>query len=59
LAKTVLVAGTMDPASPTATVVTPPAVVRPIDPAKPWFRARSIVHVHLRWWGIRFDAKFQ
>lgn len=55
--KTVLVAGTTDPANPGATVVVPPAVVRPIDSAKPWFRARSIIHAHLPWWGVRFDAK--
>lgn len=55
--KTVLVAGTTDPANPTATAVVPPAVVRPIDQEKPWFRARPIIHAHLPWWGVRYDAK--
>lgn len=57
IGKTVLVAGTTDPDLPTATVVVPPAVVRPIDPKKPWFRARSLNSTYLPWWGLRNDAK--
>ena len=55
--KTVLVAGTTDPAQPTATIVSPPAVVRPIIPGQPWFRARAGNHVYLPWWGLRHDMK--
>ena len=55
--KNVLVAGTSNEAQPTATVVTPPAVVRPIRPDEPWFRARSGNHTYLAWWGVRHDAK--
>lgn len=54
--KHVLVAGTTDPALPTAVVVAPPAVVRPIDPNEPWFRARGGNNAYLMWWGIRHDA---
>lgn len=54
--KHVMVAGTTDPAHPTAVVVSPPAVVRPIDPDKPWFRARSMSNAYLPWWGLRDDA---
>ena len=54
--KNVLVAGTSDEAQPTATVVLPPAVVRPIKPDEPWFRARSGNYTYLAWWGIRHDA---
>jgi hypothetical protein len=55
LGKTVLVAGTTDLAQPTATVVMPPAVVRPINPDEPWFRARGGNTVNLPWWGLRHD----
>ncbi|WP_229205099.1 hypothetical protein [Duganella sp. Leaf61] len=54
--KHVLVAGTTDPEHPTAVVVSPPAQVRPIDPDKPWFRARSMNDAYLPWWGLRDDA---
>jgi hypothetical protein len=54
--KHVLVAGTTDPEHPTAVVISPPAVVRPIDPDKPWFRARSMSNAYLPWWGLRDDA---
>ena len=54
--KHVVVAGTTDPEQPTAVVVSPPAVVRPIDPDKPWFRARSMNDAYLPWWGLRDDA---
>ena len=54
--KSVLVAGTTDPDRPAATVVLPPAVVRPIVPGAPWFRARGGNHAYLPWWGIRHDA---
>ena len=57
--KHVLVAGTSDPAQPTAVVVTPPAKVRPIDTNAPWFRARGGNTAHLPWWGLRHDAKPQ
>lgn len=55
--KHVFVAGTSDAAQPTAVLVTPPAKVRPIDPAAPWFRARGGNTVFLPWWGLRHDAK--
>lgn len=54
--KNVLVAGTTDQAQPTAVLVLPPAKVRPIDPDKPWFRARGMNNAYLMWWGIRHDA---
>jgi hypothetical protein len=54
--KNVLVAGTSDVAHSTAVLVTPPAKVRPIDPEKPWFRARGGNNAYLPWWGIRHDA---
>ncbi|MFM9436083.1 hypothetical protein ACFDR9_003160 [Janthinobacterium sp. CG_23.3] len=54
--KHVLVAGTSDAARPTAVVVAPPAKARPIDPDKPWFRARGENNAFLPWWGIRHDA---
>lgn len=57
IGKTVLVAGTTDLGQPTATVVTPPAVVRPIDANAPWFRARGANNAYLPWWGLRHDAK--
>ncbi|MBA5688185.1 virulence factor [Rugamonas apoptosis] len=53
--KNVLVAGTTDPEHPTAVLVVPPATVRPIDPDKPWYRARGGNHAYLMWWGIRHD----
>ena len=55
--KPVLVAGTSDLSAPVALVVAPPAVVRPIQPDKPWFRARSGNHAYLPWWGLRHDAR--
>ena len=54
--KPVLVAGTSDLTSPVALVVAPPAVVRPIQYDKPWFRARGGNHAYLPWWGLRHDA---
>lgn len=54
--KNVLVAGTTDADQPTATVVLPPPVVRPIIPGASWFRARSGAYVYLPWWGLRHDA---
>jgi hypothetical protein len=54
--KNVLVAGTTDPDNPTAVLVVPPATVRPIEPDKPWFRARGGNDAYLMWWGIRHDA---
>jgi hypothetical protein len=54
--KNVLVAGTSDAEHPTAVVVAPPAVVRPIDHEKDWFRARAESYAYLFWWGIRHDA---
>jgi hypothetical protein len=56
MGKTVLVAGTTDEAQPVATLVVPPAVVRPIQSDKPWFRARGGNTAYLPWWGIRHDA---
>jgi hypothetical protein len=57
--KHVMVAGTTELDRPTAVIVSPPAVVRPIDPAKTWFRARSMSHAYLPWWGLRDDATGQ
>ncbi len=57
IGKTVLVAGTTDLEQPTATVVTPPAVVRPIDANAPWFRARGANNAFMTWWGLRHDAR--
>ena len=54
--KHVVVAGTTDTERPTAVVISPPAVVRPINPDKPWFRARSMNDAYLPWWGLRDDA---
>jgi len=54
--KNVLIAGTSDVAHSTAVLVTPPAKVRPIDPDKPWFRARGANNAFLPWWGLRNDA---
>ena len=56
IGKNVLVAGTTDEAQPVATVVAPPAAVRPIQYDKPWFRARGGNTAYLPWWGIRHDA---
>jgi hypothetical protein len=56
IGKTVLVAGTTDEAQPVATLVVPPAIVRPIQYDKPWFRARGGNTAYLPWWGIRHDA---
>ena len=53
----VLVAGAGDLAAPVALVVAPPAVARPVDPEKPWFRARGEGSVFLPWWGLRHDAR--
>ncbi|PHV14533.1 hypothetical protein GQ37_018580 [Janthinobacterium sp. BJB1] len=49
----VLVAGTSDAAQTTGVLILPPAKVRPIDPVKPWFRARGGGNAYLMWWGIR------
>lgn len=57
--KHVMVAGTTELDRPSAVVVSPPAVVRPIDPNKTWFRARSMSHAYLPWWGLRDDANEQ
>ncbi|MBB5369057.1 MULTISPECIES: hypothetical protein [unclassified Janthinobacterium] len=53
----VLVAGASEAQQVTALVVAPPAVVRPIDHDKPWFRARGGNTVFLPWWGLRYDAR--
>ncbi|WP_300753279.1 virulence factor [Janthinobacterium sp.] len=55
--KPVLVAGTSDLAAPVALVVAPPAVPRPIQADKSWFRARSGNYAYLPWWGLRHDAR--
>ena len=57
IGKTVLVAGTTDLDQLVATIVMPPALVRPIIPGQPWFRAQSSVHTYLPWWGLRHDAR--
>ena len=54
----VLVAGTTDPAHPTAVVVTPPAQLIPIDPERPWFRARGENNAYLPWWGRRRGVSY-
>ncbi|WP_300753674.1 hypothetical protein [Janthinobacterium sp.] len=53
----VLVAGASEAQQVTALVVAPPAVVRPIDHDKAWFRARGGNTVFLPWWGLRYDAR--
>ena len=57
MGKTVLITGTTALAQPVAVVVAPPAVVRPLQPEQPWFRARGENHAYLMWWGMRNDAK--
>ena len=54
----VLVAGTTDPAHLTAVVVTPPAQLVPIDPERPWFRARGENNAYLPWWGRRRGVSY-
>lgn len=49
----VLVAGSSDAGQTTGVLILPPAKVRPIDPVKPWFRARGGGNAYLMWWGIR------
>ncbi len=49
----VLVAGASDAGQTTGVLILPPAKVRPIDPVKPWFRARGGGNAYLMWWGIR------
>jgi hypothetical protein len=53
LGKTVLVAGTSEETQAVATLVVPPAVVRPIRRDQPWFRARGGNTAYLPWWGLR------
>ena len=55
--KQVLVAGTTALEDPTAVMVAPPAVVRPIDPNAPWHRAKVGNLAYKPWWGLRHDAK--
>jgi hypothetical protein len=57
MGKNVLVTGTTELAQPVAVVVTPPAVVRPLQAGQEWFRARGENHAFLMWWGKRDDAK--
>ncbi|TVT51596.1 MAG: virulence factor [Azoarcus sp. PHD] len=52
----VLVAGTAEPDTAAAVVVTPPARTRVFDPAKDWFRARGERNAYLPWWGLRRDV---
>ena len=54
----VLVAGTTDPAHLTSLVVTPPAQLIPIDPERPWFRARGENNAYLPWWGRRRGVSY-
>lgn len=55
--KQVLVAGTTAPDETTAVLVSPPALVRPIDAHAPWRRARTGNLAFKPWWGLRHDAK--
>ena len=55
--KPVLVAGTTALEESTAVMVSPPAVVRPIDPHAPWHRAKVGNLAYKPWWGLRHDAK--
>lgn len=55
--KQVLVAGTSAPDESTAVMVSPPAVVRTIDPHAPWHRTRVGNLAYKPWWGLRHDAK--
>ncbi len=55
--KQVLVAGTTGPDDAIALMVSPPAVVRPIDPHAPWHRAKVGNLAYKPWWGLRHDAK--
>ena len=57
LGKQVLVAGTTAPDETTAMMVSPPAVVRPINVGVPWHRARTGNLAFKPWWGLRHDAK--
>lgn len=57
IGKNVLVAGTEDLATPTAVIITPPEISRPVDNEKPWFRARGGNNAYLMWWGLRHDAE--
>jgi len=57
IGKNVLVAGTTDEAQPVATLVVPPAVVRPIKPDEPWLRARGGNTAYLPRWGISHDTR--
>ncbi|AWI77801.1 hypothetical protein CEW83_17290 [Parazoarcus communis] len=52
----VLVAGTAEPDTAAAVVVTPPARARVFDPSKDWFRARGERNAYLPWWGLRRDV---
>ncbi|WP_233516274.1 virulence factor [Janthinobacterium sp. BJB426] len=49
----VLVAGTGDAGQTSGVLILAPAKVRPIDPVKPWFRARGGGNAYLMWWGIQ------
>lgn len=57
MGKHVLVAGATELERPTAVLVSPPGKARPIEPGKPWFRARGGNHAYLMWWGIRHDEE--
>jgi len=54
----VLVAGTTDPTHLTAVIVTPPSQPIPIDPERPWFRARGENNAYLPWWGRRHGVSY-
>jgi hypothetical protein len=55
--KQVLVAGTTQDNEATAMMVSPPAVVRPVDPDAPWHRTRVGNLAYKPWWGLRHDAR--